>query len=334
MLNNVFQYLRINDWIDSKIPFMLSVALFSYLYNDVNMSHTEVYISAFVYFLYISMFAAFSYVMNDFADMEIDKRAGKQKVIFMLPRVVIVVSIVLMMMVGILPMFFIVNEKAIFLGYTLLLYAMGAAYSAPCLFRFKEKGVIGLIECSMTQKCLPLIALTFLFPVDWIYFVFLSVISFVNGLRYILIHQAVDYDNDVVAGVKTFVSEGNNKYRTYIIIAFIAECILFFIVLLKLGTDYSWIYVILLFYCIFEKITAAVVGKYMGADIFCTFTAVPLEALYNIVFPVLIAVLLTMKSFIYFGFIVFFAVLTFRSFLGKVAFVSVYIKIVTGAPIR
>lgn len=326
MLRNVLQYLRTDDWLDSKVPFMLSIALFFYLYHDADMSYIEVYAAIGAYFLYTSMFLAFSYVINDFTDMEIDKQAGKQKVMFRLPKAAIVASMILMLFIGIWPILFLVNEKEIFLGYTLFLYITGAAYSVRWLLRFKERGFVGLIECSVAQRCLPLVPIVFLFSVDWLCFVVFMLLSFVNGLRYILIHQTVDYENDIKTGVKTFVSEGHNKYRAYIITAFAVECMLFLGVFLKLGIDYFYIIPFLLIYVAFEKVIATVITSYMNVDLFCTFLAVPLEALYNVLFPVITAVILTVNSSAYLGILAFLALLTFRCFKGKVAFISVYAK--------
>ena len=84
MINNVFKYLRTDDWLDSKVPFMISIAIIIYLYGSGSMSTADFYISLSAYFLYISMFLAFSYVINDFTDLEIDKLSGKQKVMFAL----------------------------------------------------------------------------------------------------------------------------------------------------------------------------------------------------------------------------------------------------------
>ena len=326
MLSNVFKYLRTDDWLDSKVPFMISVAVFSYLYNESNMSYLETYAALGSYFLYVSMFLAFSYVINDFADMEIDKKAGKQKVMFKLPKTVVVLSMIMIVLTGILPMLFIVQEKIAFLAYTLFLYVTGAAYSVHWLLRFKERGLIGLIECSVAQRCLPLIPLIFLFTVNWIFFAIFIILSFINGLRYILIHQAVDYENDIKTGVKTFVTEGHNKYRTAIITAFVMEGVLFTGVLIKLCSEHVYVIVIMVIYCVFEKIIATVVTKYMNVDLFCTFLAVPLEALYNVLFPVMTALILTISSGVYIGVFVFLAVLTFKCFKGKAAFISVYAK--------
>lgn len=326
MLENLKKYLRTADWLDSKIPFMLSIALFLYVFSNENLQESELYLKLVAFFLYTSMFLAFSYVINDFTDIDVDIKAGKQKVMHKLSKTLVVISMIVIVLVGVIPMLLLVENKVIYIGYSLFLYLTGAAYSVHWLFRFKERGVAGLIECSVAQKCLPLVPLVFVFNVNWHYIVLFMIISFVNGLRYILIHQAVDYENDLKSGVKTYVSEGHNKYKSAIIAAFIIECILMLLLFAKLGQTYYFVFAVLVAYCVSEKIISTVVMKYMNVDWFCTFLAVPLELLYNVVFPILMAIVITIQSRVMVGVLVFLIILTAKCFKGKMAFINVYVK--------
>ena len=306
MLNNVCKYLRIDDWLDSKVPFMISVVMLLYLYTDNNISCIDMYLLVGAYFLYISMFLAFSYVINDFTDMEIDKKAGKIKVMHMLPRPVIVITMISMILLGVLPMLAITKEKILYLIYTFVLYIAGSAYSVPFLLRFKERGFVGLIECSIAQRCMPLIPVIFLFQTNLILLGVFVILS---------------------SGVKTFVSEGHKKYKAYIITAFLIECLLFIGIFVWLSINRIYVSCALLLYCLFEFIIDTVVKKYMKIDLFCTFIAVPLEALYNVFLPVTAAILLTIENYAYCGILAFLIILTFRSFKGKFAFVIRLYKI-------
>lgn len=326
MVKNIQKYLRTTDWLDSKVPFMISIALFLYVFSDTDIQWCELYVKIGAYFLYTSMFLAFSYVINDFTDIDVDIKAGKHKVMHRMSKLSIIVSMVAMILVGTGPMFYVVENKLIFAFYTFFLYLTGAAYSVHWLFRFKERGLIGLIECSIAQKCLPLVPLMNLFQTKWYYLVMFILVSFVNGLRYILIHQAVDYENDIKSGVKTFVSEGHNKYRIAILLSFTIESALMFLVFIRLGFEYHFIFLILITYCIFEKIISIVVIRYMKVDWFCTFLAVPLESLYNVFFPILMATVIVLRNDKMFGVLVFLVLLTANCFKGKAAFLKVYIN--------
>lgn len=326
MVGNILKYFRTSEWVDSKVPFMLSTAVYLHLMSGKQYSNWEVYAFLFAYFIYISMFLAFSYVINDYTDMDVDKLVGKKKVMHNLPKSIIVFSMILMVIVGVLPLLILVEGKVAFIVFTTILYILGAAYSVPILFRFKERGFLGLIECSVAQKCLPLIPIMFMFNVDWTGLIFFIVLSFVNGLRYIVIHQAIDYENDIKSGVKTFVSEGHNRYKVGIVLAFVTECILLIIIFFSLSLKYHFVLGVVIVYCIFEKIISIVVIKYMNVDWFCTFLTVPLESLYNVFFPVLMGLILTLNDYRYIICLIFLILLTSNCFKGKLAFVNVWIK--------
>ena len=68
------------------------------------------------------------------------------------------------------------------------------------------------------------------------------------------------------------------------------------------------------------------VVDFMNVDWFCTFLAVPLELLYNVVFPILMAIVITIQNSIMVGVLVFLAILTANCFKGKMAFINVYVK--------
>lgn len=326
MMRNIQKFLRTDDWLDSKVPFMLSVALFLYVFSSKSLQSAELYLKLGTYFLYTSMFLAFSYVINDFTDMDVDMRAGKKKIMHTMPKAAIAASMIAIILVGTIPMLCVVENRLLFLCYTVFLYLTGAAYSVPWLFRFKERGLIGLIECSVAQKCLPLIPLRYMFQVKWYCLALFVTVSFVNGLRYILIHQAVDYENDIKAGVKTFVSQGHNKYKVAIVALFVIECVLMLGIGIRLGMEHYFVLAVLVVYCWFEKIIATVVIKYMHVDWFCTFLAVPLEALYNVFFPIMMAIVVSIQNSRMMGVLFFLILLTAKCFKGKAAFIAVFAK--------
>ena len=79
-MKKIASYLRIREWLDSKVTFMMGILLFFYFCIGERFETITV-VKTVAYFLYVSMFLAISYVANDFADMEIDKKSGKVKII-------------------------------------------------------------------------------------------------------------------------------------------------------------------------------------------------------------------------------------------------------------
>lgn len=326
ILKKCHAYLRVKDWADSKVPFMGGALLFAVLFENQQRESRYVYLAFAAYILYVSMFLAFSYVINDYCDMDVDKRAGKQKVMFTLPRYAILLSMFLMVAAGTVPMFLLVSDKWIYIGFTTVLYLFGAAYSVRGLLRFKERGIIGLLECSFAQRCMPLIPIIWLFRIPVLYLALFLIVSFVNGLRYILIHQVIDLENDRKTGVKTYLSEGKHRYRIAIVILLVTEIIIMSGIMGRIIYSYPPVAAFVVFYLFFERIIGIVVTCYMQVDLLNSFLAVPLEALYNVFFPLLMALLLTAIDYVYAGIPMFLFIITFNCLKGKAAFIKTYIQ--------
>ena len=80
-MKKLFSYIRLSEWYDSKVPLMMGALMYFY-YLDMQQYSAEQFLVRFIaYMLYISMFLAFSYVINDFSDIEVDRKAGKHKII-------------------------------------------------------------------------------------------------------------------------------------------------------------------------------------------------------------------------------------------------------------
>ena len=90
-MKRMFKYLRVEEWLTSKVTLMLGIQLLMLFMEGEN------YINAIkqlaVFFMYAAMFLAFSYVSNDLSDIEVDRMAGKKKVIAGLPRSVVYISL-------------------------------------------------------------------------------------------------------------------------------------------------------------------------------------------------------------------------------------------------
>ena len=97
----VIKYLRVDEWMSSKVTMMLGIQAYF-----ICLDQTDALAACkelLVYFLFLSMFLAVSYVANDFSDLEIDKMAGKKKVIGNLPRWAVWLSFLLMALAGDVP---------------------------------------------------------------------------------------------------------------------------------------------------------------------------------------------------------------------------------------
>ncbi len=327
-MKNIISYLRIREWLDSKVTFMMGILLFFYFCID-GQFETITVAKTVAYFLYVSMFLAISYVANDFADMEIDKKAGKTKVIAHMPKWGIWSSLILMAMVGNTPILVCADNKWICSIIIILTYFSGLAYSTLGI-RFKEQGVLGLIECSFAQRCMPLLIIFILVKTDGSLIVMLSgwmALSFVDGLRYIIIHQVNDLENDIASGVDTYVTRKRSDYRKVLLGLLILELIITVLLLIPLWkrtvvlTSAFVLFNIALEYCIY-----VVIQKYAQKDIFLTFDSVPMEAFYNTLFPVLSGLSLVIIDIRWIILTVVLFIVSCKSFVVKCKIALIFIK--------
>ena len=292
-MKKLISYLRVEEWLSSKVTFMLGIFLFlAYLGNGET---GDIAKNAVAFFLYVSMFLAVSYVANDFSDLEIDRRAGKKKVIAGMPRWMIWASFALMAAAGNAYVLIRARNKLLCAVLIAVTYFLGLAYSTLGI-RFKERGLLGLIECSFAQRCMPLLMIACLEEVNgasmWLLLAWV-ILSFVDGLRYIIIHQVIDLENDIVTGVNTYVAEKRGNYRNALIAFFAGEAIAVAAIMIPLWIREPIVTGAIvaadafLEYCIFM-----VIQKYAGKDIFATYDSVPLEGFLNMLFPALAAVCL------------------------------------------
>lgn len=325
-MKKIFSYIRLSEWYDSKIPFMLAAFMYFY-YLDIEQYSGEQFLERFIaYMLYISMFLAFSYVINDFSDIEVDRKAGKHKIISELPVPVVIASMILMVCIGICPLLLIVKNRITYLLLSVFIYLAGAAYSIH-IFRFKEKGIIGLLECSVAQRCLPLIPLFFIVKIPLLFFWIFQLISFVNGIRYLLIHQNIDYENDMKSGVATLATCGKIDYKILIKLSLAVETILIIILFVQLSLISKLGILIGNLYVVFELIIGTVVMKYIKADWIGSFICVPFEDLYNIIIPVFLAILLAVKSPVNIFVVCMLVIITANSFKHKWSFINIFFQI-------
>ena len=205
MICFIGKYLRVNDWYDSKVPFLLCYLLCSYFLCPKIDTVSFVLIFS-VSFLFVFLFLAFGYLVNDYCDRESDKKVGKDKVIFTMSERAIRISFVLVIVGAAFPIWIYSGFSWFMLGTEILTFLSGMSYSMEP-FRFKEKGVWGLLISSSAQRCMPLLVICQTMPINKGLLILFLILSFIIGLRYIFIHQVLDLENDRKSGVKTFVDK-------------------------------------------------------------------------------------------------------------------------------
>lgn len=270
--------IRMNEWLFSKLPFMFLPILCCF----TELEHITVI--CLCYFLYLFFFYSFGYAINDYSDRAADKMIGKQNIMGALSEVQCVLILVFLVS-GALPLAIISKNRSIY-AVLLWVYFWGAAYSIRP-FRFKERGVSGLIVCTLAQRTFPMLPLLSISTKMLKYVVVWGTIGALVGLRYILIHQVIDLENDRKTGTATFALSHLNKAKKMLYICFVIETLL---VVSFLFLEYNvFISVgICTTYLIVMAITFYTIHYIFNESYLESYIAVPYEDLYNFYYPIVL----------------------------------------------
>lgn len=192
---------RWSEWYASKIPFVWTAcgsAAFASAYGDlVVLQRTAGVI------LFTCLCGAFGHLVNDYADRDCDRLVGKLTVIAQLGtgRARLLLLLVGGSILTILARadFSLSTEMA---GGTTVLLA--AAYSLPPL-RLKGKGALGLWSAAAAQRTMPVLMAFGALGVWDIQACGIAAVAQLAGIRWMLVHQLADAENDRRAGIATYV---------------------------------------------------------------------------------------------------------------------------------
>jgi 4-hydroxybenzoate polyprenyltransferase len=166
----------------------------------------------FISLSYCTLFgiAGLGYLINDWADIKSDLKAGKSNKVGELKPALRIIILIILLVFAFAPWVWLPTNIYSY-GLILLEVLLFLMYSLPP-FRLKERGIFGVLTDSLYAYVIPstLASLTFYLVGNGNYFeikYFLIVINvwlLLVGLRGILLHQIQDHSNDKNAGVKTF----------------------------------------------------------------------------------------------------------------------------------
>lgn len=294
-------FLRIDEWLYSKTPMMMGCFLYFVLrkWNRGETTRTEVWSVTGQFaalLLFVCLFLAFSYVINDWSDLDADRRAGKQKVMTEMTDGGIVLSLAGLAAAGSLPVLLGCHFSPTLCGVILFVYFWGAVYSVRPL-RFKERGAAGLVECAAAQRCCPLLVIPFLVTVQPLDYAAWMVLSFLDGMKYILIHQALDADSDRRTGIRTFlVGHSSFPYRKVLMAVYLAETALTGWLIAAAGVRNPLLFAAAAADVAVEAVFYRVIHVYAGKEWLYSFDAVPLETMLNVAVPLGLSVSLALRE--------------------------------------
>lgn len=281
---------RVKEWYASKVPMLISVTLYIFAINKAAFS-AESLLIVIALILFYGFFLSFGYIINDYADIETDKIAGKKKVIHRFSKTTALLFVILTAVTGFGTILFLKRNIMVFITLSVI-YFFGMSYSAKP-FRFKERGILGLIVSSSAQRCFPLflVLAVQIFPQWWVLLLWI-ILSFTVGLRYILVHQYIDMENDRKSGVETFALKKEKTVYAMIPVVFILEMILITVLYIPLCIRHKWIFGIIGFYVVVSAVRWIGTQSVFEHKALYSFEQIPLEDFYNQYTPLILNIIL------------------------------------------
>lgn len=230
---NFLKFIRIGTWWFKLPPFL--ILIYSYFVKtNIKDIRYEIYP---ILFLLSGLIigAVFASLINNYYDQEDDVIAGKENLMTNLNKTSQLITLGSIFSLGLFYSFLLLDNM-----FALLFYWLGwicfYLYSSK-KFRLKEKAYFGIILDGLGSQFFPsLFIFTFLLN-GYINNNLTYILSgslwmlFSFGMRSLIIHQYYDYENDMKAGVSTFVNSSprsvKNGFKFFILIIEIASFLIF-----------------------------------------------------------------------------------------------------------
>jgi len=193
---------------------------------------SNLYILDILVFLLFSIFSTtYGYLINDFADVKLDKTHGKSNTFSEDSKIKSISVIILFLILSIISGYnFVGNNTFLILWITWIL--LSTFYSLPPV-RLKEKGVTGLVFVVFAQRLLPILLVFSAFSFTlFTEIILLSTYVFLRGLSSDINHQLNDIKYDTQTNTKTFaVKIGKKRVESIFRFCLELEKVLLFLIL-------------------------------------------------------------------------------------------------------
>ncbi len=250
------------------------------------------------FYLLISILLAFGiaglgYVMNDIKDFDDDLQNNKPNLFNKFSKLQSIILVALFITLSIFPWFYLPTDKYSF--YLLILeFILFFVYTfAP--FRFKEKGILGIITDSLYAQVVPCLLAIYTFSkianttLNVYFIVFYVIWLLFAGIRNIIKHQIEDYDNDNNTDTKTFTTIYGIEFSKKLSFRFLfpIELLLFISLLIILKTPY---FIVFFCYIIYITILFIKKNKTTDSDLYSFINTRILNEFYEIHLPIILLI--------------------------------------------
>lgn len=286
-MGKILELFRVREWYDSKIPSAMAVFLYCYLDLENKIDNSSFLAKYIAVFLFFFTYLANNYLINDYFDMEIDRKAGKIKRIHSMKKETVLGMITILFLIGNGAVMYAEHFSLKTAGMCFLIYLLGASYSMKYI-RMKERGIWGVIVSSFAQRNTPMLLIMMMLPVKWDVFVLWMLIAFINGTRYILIHQYKDMENDKKSNVRTFVGDNPKVCKGAINLSLLIETAALFWLFKEEFLQNPFLWGLLIVYLFTMYMNYLFVERVLHDSFMYSFANVPLEDLYNVYLPLML----------------------------------------------
>lgn len=199
-MESLLKLIRWDEWYDSKIALFFFVCYYLLLlHNKVQLQDMLLLLPLGIF--YISL-ASFGFMLNDYSDKFVDTVSGKVNAMNRLSNRQQILVLAIALFVGLIAFIPFYQYKFAVI-FTALSYLSSILYSVHP-FRLKEKGAWGIMCASLAQWALPVLIVFGVFEYFGLDTLLFVILSFLIGLRWILVHQLIDRDKDIQVSIKTF----------------------------------------------------------------------------------------------------------------------------------
>jgi 1,4-dihydroxy-2-naphthoate octaprenyltransferase len=197
-----FNLTRWQEWYRSKGSLFLCCMYYAALSRG--MAGAAVMFSMMGLMTLFCMLACFGHIANSYSDLAIDKAAGKENALALLPGGAAGGLVAAAGISGLAGSFILYGGRWDMIILWCVAFAMAMFYSLPPV-RLKERGSLGLFAAAIAQRTLPAV-IVFQAMKAWDRTAAaMCILGTLIGLRAILWHQLLDKETDRVSGVRTFV---------------------------------------------------------------------------------------------------------------------------------
>lgn len=176
----------------------------------------------------------FGHIINDLLDIPSDKKAGKKNRMEKLSFIQRSLILSLFLILALAP-WLILPFDQYSIGILSFEFLLLIVYAIPP-FRFKEKGILGIFSDGLYAYAVPAILAAYTYflidgnmNLDLYLLSIIFIWQFTIGIHNIIIHQILDYENDLASGTTTFITQIGLTKKIFTIntIIFYLEIILF-----------------------------------------------------------------------------------------------------------